>query len=113
LPSTRRGHPNGIGGDRRRLRRTVHHGLESLSTIDGILSLDPPADELTRSGSRCWPCERPNESGDPADNSPTKEDIKGANCPGVVMLARERDDGRNEIADDENDQKHGNLRVAK
>jgi hypothetical protein len=67
---------------------------------------------LLGGGSGRWPSERPNESSYPPNNSPAKEDIKRANGPGVVVLARERDERRNEIADEQNDQKHGNLPVA-
>jgi len=38
-PSTHRGHLRRIGGVRRRIPGTVHDGLESLSTIDGIRTL--------------------------------------------------------------------------
>lgn len=66
-----------------------------------------------RSGSgRRWPSERPNESGDPADNSPAEEDIESANRSRVVVPAGESDNRRNEIADDQNYYEHGNLRVA-
>jgi anti-anti-sigma regulatory factor len=68
--------------------------------------------ELSRDRGWRRPSEGPNESRDPPDNGPTKENIKGTNCPSVVVLAGERDERRNEVTDDQNDQKHGNLRVA-